>query len=148
MALFIASHNSWNIVSTKCQKKQDTTTNKSNTNVHRKLLYSLIPCLHTLTVNIIIDLINQREREKSINSKLVESATFVGNFWFNLSFRCYAFVGCLEMKEGIYFCWRWFLIEASMVVVMFVHNLYKTITFWPCFLLFIFLFSFFGLFWG
>ena len=53
----------------------------------------------------------------------------------NLSFRCYSFVGCLEMDEGICFAWIWFLTEVSMVVVMFVYNFYKTLTFWSCFLL-------------
>ena len=28
----------------------------------------------------------------------------VGIFWFDLSFRCYGFIGCLEMDEGICFC--------------------------------------------
>ena len=54
-------------------------------------------------------------------------------FWFDLSFGCYGFVGCFEMDEGICFCWRWFLTKASMVVVMFVHNFYKTLTFRSCF---------------
>ena len=40
----------------------------------------------------------------------------VGIFWFDLSFRCYGFNVCLEMNEGICFCFCWicwFLIEAS-----------------------------------
>ena len=56
-------------------------------------------------------------------------------FLFDLSFRRYGFIGCLKMDEEICFCYRWFLTETSMVVVMFVHNFYKTLTFWPCFLL-------------
>ena len=71
---------------------------------------------------------------------------FLGIFFlFDLSFRCYAFIGCLKMNEEICFCYRWFLTETSMVVVLFVHNFYKTLTFWSCFLLlfyFIFLFHF------
>ena len=51
----------------------------------------------------------------------------VGIFWFDLSFKCYDFVDCLEIDEEICFYWRWILIEASMVVVMFVHNFYKTL---------------------
>ena len=71
---------------------------------------------------------------------------FWGIFWFDLSFRCYGFIGCLEMDEGICFCWIWFLTEASMVVVMFDHNFYKTLTFLSCFLLFFYVFFFFNFF--
>ena len=38
-----------------------------------------------------------------------EDATSI--FWFDLSLRCYGFIGYLEMDEGICFCCRWFLTE-------------------------------------
>ena len=62
----------------------------------------------------------------------------------NLSFRCYSFFGFLEMDEGICFSWIWFLIETSMVVVMFDYNFYKTLTFWSFFLLFFYFYLFFN----